>query len=725
MRRIVNLRAMLVVALHEILLILSLYAYYVWHSTGFTLLIAYFVVLTAELSLSYIYRKTKLLTAFFISLLFAIFTCVSFIVQEHNFHTLTPVADRVYTVNGTVDTVAAQYDAVQYVTLQNVKIDGKRVKGKVQICFSEDDIYERDMPVGCYVETSGALYAVLLLDGKAVNGTAYRQNVRYKLYAAHADTTVLPRRGSLFVRTRVALYRRLRSACGDTYGSIAYCMLTGDKSELDATTANLYSVSGIGHILAVSGLHVGILVGVLLFLFRRLRLPRVVQICCICGLLLLYAAFVGFTASVLRASIMCAIAMFTWLNGERYDALNTMSLAFAVLLVFEPFLLFEVGFLLTFTAVFGLILFSPAISSALRRIRCPAFLASPLSATLSVHIGILPVTAYFFGAVQTYSVFFNLLIVPLLSVTFIFFVLTAPLCTLLHFDFLLRLGGLGYAVTDMFVHAVTFLPANSIYVNGHVGLFLLYPLYFAASRFFLVPATTKYKTAVSGGIAAVCLSLVCVPTLTTLQPSADLRYGLLPVDSYGDVTTVVYDDAVTVIGDCKNTAALKATLRQYRIRKIDTIVLHALTAEVGKSLAEFARDNRVGKIVCPADRSNNDGLAVLAKYADVYDLSDVNLPHITPVLSENKRHVGYTYRFSEAVSVFFAGYSARYTDMPAEVLNATPVIRCFMYLNAYADRVYVTNMPKGYLGQSPTYQYSLADLGGFTYKVLNGTVKKR
>lgn len=720
MRRIVNFRTMLVVALSETTLILCCYVYYVWHNIGIVLLVAYYVALGAILTLSYVFRKGKWSVALCACCIIGVATHVSFAVQYNGYHDLVPDTTQTYRVNGCVGAVVAQNGAISKVTVGNVRIDGKKIAGNVQISFADDDVSENEVPLGCTITASGSLYFVDLIDGKHVNGSAYRKDIRYTLYTTYAQTQTTPAKGSLFTRMRVALHDRLISACGAKYGSIAYCMLTGDKSELDESISRMFSLSGIGHVLAVSGLHVGILTAILFFVLRRLHVPRRAQIIVVPAFLLLYAAFVGFAASVVRSCIMCVIGMFTLVNGERKDALSSLSLAYAVILTVQPFLLFEVGFLLSFSAVLGLVLFARTFVGALRKIRFPKWLATPLGATFAVHIGIFPVTAYFFGAVQTYSLLCNLLAVPILSLVFVYFVLTAPVSVLLHFDFLLRIGSLGYAVVDLGIGVVSHLPFAEVYVHSHAALFCLYPLFFAASRFFMLP---HGKRVVSCSIMALCAVIVAVPTLATLRPSGSVRHSVIAVRSYGDVTSIVVDDdGVTIIGDCKNTSALYAAMRANRLRKIDTVIVHRLTENVGKALAEFVRDVSVGKIVCPSGYVENEGLAALGGYSRFYVWEESELSAIRQVTTEKDKHVGFLYSFSEDVTVLFVSYSSHYTDLPAETIDAAPVIRCFLYLNAYADRVYLTDMPIGYLGEVPSYQYSVADYGTFVFDAVKGRV---
>ncbi len=69
-------------------------------------------------------------------------------------------------------------------------------------------------------------------------------------------------------------------------------------------------------------------------------------------------------------------------------------------------------------------------------------------------------------------------------------------------------------------------------------------------------------------------------------------------------------------------------------------------------------------------------------------------------------------------------YSASYTNIAVEIIDEAPIIRCFMYLNAYPDRIYITNMPKGYLGETAAYQYSLAENREFVFDLQGMLLQK-
>lgn len=721
MRRLVNLRAMLLVALCLTVIILALYLTEISFAAGIFVNCIVFASLIVALIASIRRANKKLFWALAISVIACVLCCLSFELRLNFYHSVSPEPTEVYEVSGIVDSIADEDGIVKNVVISDASINGKSIRGNVVIVLSDDGLNRDEIFTGFGFKTSGKLYKVELIGENGVDGTSYRNNLRYRLYTSSDDCALTPKSLGFFARIRKSMYDRLVAACGSDYGSTVYCMLTGDKTELDDTTYKMYSINGIGHVLAVSGLHVGLLSTVLMVVLRKLKVSRVARFIIVSVFLIAYAIFVGLNSSVVRATIMCIIAMVAVTFGAQNDLLNSMSFAYVCILVVSPFFLFELGFLMSFGSVYGLALFSRTFNRALRRIRIPKFIAAPLSATLSVHLGTVPVIAYFFGAMQTYSIIANLLLLPIIAAVFTLFAVLLPVSMLFGVNLLLNACALGFAFVDTATSVIASLPAAVVYIKSHSALFLTYPMYFAASRFFML---AKGKVFVSSSVLLICAALILVPTLATWNIPSELAHSLIPVNSYGDVTTIIVDDGVTVIGDVRNPAVLKATLKNYNIRKVDTVILNKLDGKIGSALGEFLSDYKVEKVVCVVETAENDGIAALGGYKNFYIYEQANLQNVTPVFSGNK-FVGYLYVSFVGVSVLSVGYSGRYTLASPEILDAAPIIRCFMYLNQADERIYLSNMPKGYLGETPREQFSLADIGSFVYKTETGEILKR
>ncbi len=722
MRRFVNLRIMLIGALGETVAIFILCASGVNKTLSLALMLAFITVLCSAAVIAYKKGAMKLCAAFVLCLIVCVLTNISFEVRTSSYNQVDVSAETEYTVGGYADSISWDNGYVKSIIVSGVTVNGEKIGGNVEIFLSDDEITFDTISPGYAIVASGKLYAIKLLDGIDVNGTAYRKDLRYKLYASCDNIYIRPNSPKGLLGLRRVIFEKLRAVCGHEYGAVAYCMLTGDKSELYDSTTRLYSLSGLGHVLAVSGLHVGVIVGAFGMLLGKLRVRKSVRVGVISALLVLFTVFAGMSASVIRASVMCFIGLLTLVNGQRKDGLSSLCAAYTLILVFEPFLLFEVGFLMSFSAVFGLVLFARTFEKYLLKARIPKFIALPLAATVAVHISIFPVTAYFFGTVNTYSILLNLLIVPFMSLLYLLSVICTPLALLFGFDMPLKFVGIGFAVTDLVVGTVPHLPLNSVYVYADKHIFLLYPAYFAASAFFMLP---RFKRTVSIAIFALLVAAVAAPTVATFGIPEEIRYGVIPVNGHADVTTVIIDDKVTVTGDIKDLAALTATLRVHNIRKIDCLLVNRLNERTGNGLTDLILDYKVDKIVCTLESTEADGLSAIGESGNFYLFDECGIDNIFPVYSEKGKHLGYRYEFSETVSLLSVGYSSNYVNVPSEIIDKSPVIRCFMYLNSMPDRVYLTNMAKGYLGEEPRYQYGLADEGAYVFKILNGELIKR
>lgn len=202
--------------------------------------------------------------------------------------------------------------------------------------------------------------------------------------------------------------------------NLAKALLLGQKSGLDANTKENFSNSGIIHILAVSGLHVGLIYGGLSYLLNLisfLRKLKVVKALILISILWVYAALTGFSPSVCRASFMLTIATIA-LNLNLYTLpFNALFSTALVMLIINPFEINNLSFLLSFSAVYGILSVSPIINKLSRK---PGFFIKWISISIvistSAQLATLPFTLYVFGQFPTYFMLANLVAIPLATI---------------------------------------------------------------------------------------------------------------------------------------------------------------------------------------------------------------------------------------------------------------------------------------------------------------------
>ncbi|MGV3539312.1 MAG: ComEC/Rec2 family competence protein, partial [Rufibacter sp.] len=224
---------------------------------------------------------------------------------------------------------------------------------------------------------------------------------------------------SLLVRNKLeAAFRTHISARREV--AIAHALVLGVQNDLDASLRNAYAKTGTMHVLAVSGLHVGLLYGVLLFFLKPLRrgkTSRLLIFLFIVGLVWFYAFVTGMSASVLRSVTMFSFVEFGLLLRKRSSILNTLSLVALGLLLYEPNYLLDVGFQLSFLAVAGIVLLQPIFLNWWSPERkAVKFVWELLAISVAAQLATFPLSLYYFHQFPVYFWVANLVAVPLTSI---------------------------------------------------------------------------------------------------------------------------------------------------------------------------------------------------------------------------------------------------------------------------------------------------------------------
>jgi len=229
---------------------------------------------------------------------------------------------------------------------------------------------------------------------------------------------------SLMERTKLAAMKARRRLMnrfkelglnGREYAVVA-AMTLGDKSLINKELKNDYSISGASHVLALSGLHLGIVYAVLSFLFLRFRrywLPQLLILTTIWA----YVFLVGMPPSVMRSAVMLTIYSCVGLLGRDKMSANTLAFAAIVMLVANPLNLYDVGFQLSFMAVLAILTITPLIytflpNGLLWRHSWLRWICRLVAVSLSAQIGTAPLVAYYFGCLPTYFLLTNFIAIP-------------------------------------------------------------------------------------------------------------------------------------------------------------------------------------------------------------------------------------------------------------------------------------------------------------------------
>jgi len=198
------------------------------------------------------------------------------------------------------------------------------------------------------------------------------------------------------------------------HSEILSAMLLGDKGRMADPLKEKLNLAGVRHITAVSGMHVAILSGIVLSLLLGLGLWRAQATILSIIFISLFVMLTGFQPSAVRAGLMGGLVLFSQNMGRTNVGVRLLVFIAVLMLLFNPFLIKDVGFQLSFLAVLGITLFLPVVREVLLFIPEIFQLRDVLGMTITAQIFTLPLLAWYFGGFSIISFLSNLLIVPLL-----------------------------------------------------------------------------------------------------------------------------------------------------------------------------------------------------------------------------------------------------------------------------------------------------------------------
>jgi len=342
------------------------------------------------------------------------------------------------------------------------------------------------------------------------------KGVHYKAYAE--SFSVIGYRASPF-----AVLTNIRRFAGETIDKLfapdvapmARGMLLGDKYDIDENTTVSFKDSGMAHVLAVSGLHAGILIAAVYGLFTLLRLGRVQKLIAALSFIALYACAAGLTPSIVRASIMAAVFITGRHAGRQTDTLSGLALAFIISLAVNPLDLFSAGFLLSYGAVFGLLTVSWQLNRLFKKVM-PMSAANAVSASLGATAGTFPIMAMFFNRLSLIGIVANVVILPLCSLAIVLSFGTVVLGLIIG-DIARYLGYAAAAVIRLVsgaVNAVGVLPFAAFNVAAPPWYAVLggYLIFFICSKYILIK--TKTKAFACAALAAIVGFFMLISTVS-------------------------------------------------------------------------------------------------------------------------------------------------------------------------------------------------------------------
>ena len=354
-----------------------------------------------------------------------------------------------------------------------------------------------------------------------------------------------------FQTIRLSMQRNFERFLDKSAAGFATAITTGNRENLSGAIKLAFTRIGISHILAVSGLHLAIVIGGLDLLCRWIAIPRklknVILIVCSC----LLACLCGLSASVIRAAIMLSFMYLADTIGENGDSLTSLFIAIFLILVFRPTSVYDIGLWMSFLATLGILITLPVIPKIQLR-KCPRlvnkilnFVLSLLCITVSATFFTLPVTYIAFSGISLFSLVSNLIFVPLVQI--LLYLLTA----------LTVFGGLSFLAEPIGAVSqamITFICDTAVWLSDIKGIYvsLRYPFVPWMIALLIVGVLTvliikKVNAAYLFAVFAFCLVFYTVGCIGYTHMEGENTYVYLETDGKSDAVGIVSEGKTVLV----------------------------------------------------------------------------------------------------------------------------------------------------------------------------------
>lgn len=438
-------------------------------------------------------------------------------------------------------------------------------RGTIEPITSTNNPYSFDYAL--YMKRQGILYECPLKEGE-YSITGHKNSLR-----AWTDRTK---------QKIIHLIRLSGISNGAASLSIAFC--TGDRRYMSDSDKQAFSQAGLAHILAVSGLHIGVITIILSALLFPIRGPRMnkFKFFTILACIWFYVAFTGLSSSAIRAAIMVSFVYASKIFLRKHSSINALAASAFFILIFSPNAIYDVGFQLSFLSVTGILLWA---NNLLPRSSNPIlnYASSSLSVTLAAQLATAPLIIYYFNSFPTSFFITNFVIVPLLPLILLLNVSAIAIAALgYQLGALIGFIDLLYEYMIQTSHfCINYLPAvNNIWIDGLSATLLSASAIIAGLMLeFSATRILKYTC-----VALLCAAVVSIAANNLATPKS----GHFIASEYSSTDIVAFQNDKLYILNSLN----------------DTILAKDFIANADKFLAR----HRFDSIVYDRDSLNSDGI---------------------------------------------------------------------------------------------------------------------
>lgn len=301
----------------------------------------------------------------------------------------------------------------------NYQIDGNKLKltlkGKEKIIVyyyfkteEEKKKYDKKLELGIILKTNGEL--LIPKKNTIPNGFNYKKYLYYHnifYYMNATNIEILKNNNSVLYYLKNKLIERMDKI--DNTGYLRTFIL-GDKTLLDEETVENYQQNGISHLFSISGMHVSLIVGMLMFFLNKVSYSNFYKYGVTIPILLLYLFLTGFGASILRTVIMFIVFAINKSFNLKIKRIDLMLIVLIIAILLNPLILYDMGFQFSYITSFTLVIFYKKISNLKKKWQ------QNLYTSFVCFLVSFPICVYYFSQVNVLSIILNLMMIPIVSV---------------------------------------------------------------------------------------------------------------------------------------------------------------------------------------------------------------------------------------------------------------------------------------------------------------------
>lgn len=503
-------------------------------------------------------------------------------------------------------------DSIKYLNRKNVNNINLLVKVKLDSTFNRLKAYE-------YFKVN----YLVKFNGKIISPPAHRvfgdinykrylktEDIYYVAYTKYDSTFVVERNNVhnfnyLLNELRHFLDVKLSKVFNYKSYSLLRGIILGDRGAIDDVEKDNYSKSGVAHVLAVSGLHVGLIIFLLNIILLRIDLK--LRYLIIIFLLIIYCLITGNSPSVVRATIMGIIYLLSRYYNRDYAAINSLFLTLLIILIYNPFQIYSIGLQLSFISVITIILVSEKVKNRINELNINYRLKNLITLwiiTIACQITTLPILLLYFNRFSVIGMVSNLIIVPLIS-----FILLLGIINLIIAIINLKIGLVVALIVQFLVNI------NNYLVNLFANIKFSYVEYYGITfrevflyylLIFLLFNFNKHKLIKYSTIIGILLLSYFIHLNNVKFNDGMLTLVVIDVGQ-GDSFLIITDNGKSILIDVGNknkfydaaNNAIIPTLKYYGIKQIDYVFITHIDADHYLGFSSLINNFTVKKLFKP------------------------------------------------------------------------------------------------------------------------------